>query len=83
MSPQYRRGDLHTINGTNEDNHACRVVLQSPENAIGHVWLPDGTCVAFEIRKGGPAFVGVDPVGDRAWGEVRRKAKAFDQREAT
>lgn len=79
MSPPYRRGDLDTIAGKDERNRTNRVVLDKDNNKpIGHVWLPNGDCAAFEIRRGGPAFVGVGPNPDAAWAEVRRKANEYD-----
>jgi hypothetical protein len=80
MSSQPRRGDLDTIDGKNERNQSCRVVLKADGNAWGHVWLPNGDCAASEIRRGGPAFVGASRLRKDAWAEVRRKVRKYDTR---
>jgi hypothetical protein len=51
MSTQPRRGDLDTIDGKNERNQSCRVVLKADGNVWGHVWLR--TATAPPLRSGG------------------------------
>lgn len=79
MSSHGHFGHEHTIKGRNERNQSCRVVLQTNGNVVGHVWLPNGDCAAFEIRQGGPAFIGASRLRKEAWAEVRRKAREFDR----